>query len=101
MKLHPPVPGADLEAAARVGEQLEQMVEDPKFQMLLDEVLDPLQKEAFEAFTKLDPSDQSAVTQTQKVNWVVDEIKRRIERKIDQGRQARAQLLQRNEEESQ
>lgn len=93
-------PGADLELSARMGEQFEALVEDPKFQILLDEILGPLQKEAFEAFTKLDPSDLSGIAQTQKVNWVVEQIKTRIERKIDQGRHARAQILQKKNEEA-
>lgn len=93
-------PGADLELAARIGEQFEALVEDPKFQVLLDEILEPMRKEAFQAFTKLEPTDASGIAQTQKVEWVIEQIKHRVERKIDQGRHARTQLLQKQNEEA-
>lgn len=90
-----------LEAGARLGEALENLSADPKFHIYVDEVLNPFYEEAFAAFKKLDPSDFTAVTQAQKVGWVIDEIKRRMDAKVAFGRVARAQLLQQNEEETQ
>lgn len=90
---------ADIEAGACLGETLENLSVDPKFRVFVDEVLAPFYDEAFNAFKKIDPSDFTAVMQAQKVGWVVDEIKRRMEAKIAFGRMARAQLLQHQNEE--
>jgi hypothetical protein len=83
---------ADLQEAIRAGERIETVVTGGAFQVLLDEILEPLREESYAAFKKVDPSDLCSVIQTQKIGWVVDEIKRRVERKIEFAREARQRI---------
>jgi hypothetical protein len=90
--------GPEADQAARLklakdGERLESFVETGAFDVLIELVLDPMEKEAFEAFKKIDPSETLEVLQTQKLAQVVAEIKRRVESKIQAGLFARQQLL--------
>lgn len=78
---------------AQDGERLERLVESGAFDVLLELILDPMERESFEAFKKIDPSQMVEILQTQKMAQVVTEIKRRVESKIQSGLHARQQLL--------
>jgi hypothetical protein len=89
-------PGFDKTERVRIsqeGEQLEALVESGHFETLITLVLDPMDRESFEAFKKLEPGDSMGVIQTQKMSQIVDEIKRRVARKIEAGIAARQQIL--------
>ena len=87
----------DVEETRRVAmesEKLESFVASGSFDVLIDLVLDPMEKDAFAAFTKIEPTDTVAIMQTQKIAQVVNEIKRKVEIKIQAGLLARQQLIE-------
>lgn len=83
---------------ARVADRLEGMVSTGSLDVLWDEILAPMDQEAYEAFQKMDPSDFNAVAQAQKVSQVVADIRKRVERKIELGRFARQKIQEFTEE---
>jgi hypothetical protein len=90
------LPNYDIRARMRLaesGEKLQSFLETGAFDVLISEVLDPMEKEAFEAFKKLPPNDAISIIQTQKMAQIVDEIKRRVERKISAGLSAKQQIV--------
>lgn len=92
----------DLEETKRIamdGDKLTDIVSNGSFDVLVDLILDPMEKEAFLAFTKIDPSNMIEIMQTQKIAQVVNEIKKKIEIKIQAGVLARQQLLNSTPEE--
>lgn len=96
------LPGFDLreqERVARSGEKLEAFVETGAFDVLISEVLDPMEREAFEVFKKLSPNDPIEIIQAQKMAQIVSEIKRRVEKKIQQGLEARKQIIENSTQE--
>lgn len=84
----------ELKSQAFSGEKLEELVLSGHLDLLQKEILDPMEWEAYEAFKKVDPADFNAVCQTQKMGQVVDMIKKRLERKIELGRQARVRIVE-------
>jgi hypothetical protein len=83
---------------SKAGERLEGLVSSGALEVLWDEVLAPMDQEAYEAFLKQDPSDFNAVAQTQKMSQVIADIRKRVERKIELGRFARQKLKEFTEE---
>lgn len=75
-------------------ERLETLVSNGSFDVFIELILDPMEKEAFKAFTKIDPSDTLAIMQTQKIAQIVNEIKKNVEIKIQAGLSARQQLVE-------
>lgn len=55
-------------------------------------VLTPMEKGAFEAFKKVDPSDTVQVMETQKMSQIIDQIRAAIEQKIQEGNLAKEYL---------
>lgn len=92
-KFNPPPEHVVLLDLARQGESLEALVTGQHFQVLLDEILDPMYQEAFKTWTKINPENFSEVCQAQKMGQLIEEIKMRVERKITAGRVARQQLI--------
>lgn len=82
-----------------IAERLETMVLSGSFTVMVEEILDPMQEEAYKMFLKMDPKDFNSVCQAQKLGQLVDEIKKRVERKIEQGRYARERLAELTSEE--
>lgn len=78
-----------LQEISRVGEELDNFRNSGGFQSLKIHILDPMYQGAFEAFTRVDPSDSLQVVQTQQMGKVIKEIERLIESKIQEGRLAR------------
>lgn len=89
----------ELVAQSLTAERLEDIVMNGSFQVLIDEILDPMQKESYELFLKMSPKDSDSVYQAQKLGQVVDQIKKRVERKIELGRFARVRLAELSTEE--
>lgn len=90
-------PEYDQEETKRVafeGEKLELFVSSGNFDILIEHILDPMEKEAFAAFTKIDPSSTLEIMQTQKIAQVVSVIKQKVESKIQAGLLARQQLIE-------
>lgn len=95
-------PGFDQQERVRIahsGEKLEAFVASGSFDVLIDEVLDPMERESFEAFKKIDPTNSIEVLQTQKMAQIVGEIKRRVEKKIEAGLMARKLILENSTQE--
>lgn len=89
------LPGYDLKERIRVsedGERLERIVGDGSFDVLRELIFDPMVKESFEAFKRLDPANVTEIMQAQKMAQVIAEIERRVERKIKAGISAREQI---------
>jgi hypothetical protein len=97
----PETPADELQRQANVGESMENLVKGGWMNLLAEHVLDPMQQEAFESFKKLVPSDFDSICQAQKLGQVVDEIKKRVDRKIELGRQARKRIIELATEENQ
>ncbi len=93
-KLNPPPDHAVLLDLAKRGEILEALVVGQHFQILIDEILDPMYQESFKTWTKISPDNFSEICQAQKVGQVIEEIKTRVERKITAGQMARQQLAE-------
>lgn len=83
-----------LRQQALQGERLEGVVISGAFDILVDDIFSPLEQEAFKAFKTVDPSNFYQVCQAQQYGKVVDEVKRRVERKIELGRSARQRLIE-------
>lgn len=83
---------------SKAGGRLEGLVSSGGLELLWDEILGPMDQEAYEAFLKQDPADFNAVAQTQKMSQVIADIRKRVERKIELGRFARQKLQEFTEE---
>ena len=83
---------------SKSGERLESLVASGAMEALWEEILAPMDQEAYETFMKMDPSDFNAVAQTQKLSQVIADIRKRVERKIELGRFARQKLKEFTEE---
>ena len=83
---------------SKAGERLEGLVSSGGMETLWEEILSPMDQEAYEAFLKQDPADFNAVAQTQKMSQVIADIRKRVERKIELGRFARQKLKEFTEE---
>lgn len=89
-------PGFDARERLRVaqlGEKLEAFVESGAFDVFDEAILQPMEKESFEAFKTLAPGSKDEIIQTQKMAQIVAEIRRRLEKKIRNGLDARQQIL--------
>lgn len=93
-RLSPPPDHAVLLDLVKHGETLEALVVGHHFQVLLDEILEPMYQESFKTWTKISPDNFSEICQAQKVGQVIEEIKLRVERKIVAGQMARQQLAE-------
>ena len=94
----PKNPVQDWARESKVGEKLEALVASGALEVLWEEILGPMDQEAYEAFLKQDPADFNAVAQTQKMSQVIADIRKRVERKIELGRFARQKLKELTEE---
>ena len=97
-KFNPPPDHEVLLDLAKRGETLESLVTSQHFQVLLDEILEPMYQEAFKTWTKINPENFSEICQAQKMGQLIEEIKIRVERKITAGRAARQQLIDLSQE---
>lgn len=89
--------GADLPedkylADIKTGKRLETLVQNGSLDVLWEEILEPMDREAFELFKTIDPSDFNAVNQAQKISAVVHDIRKRVHRKIEDGLRAQQTL---------
>lgn len=86
-------PLQQLEEQARLGDKMKSFLKDGAYQILNDEILEPLDRAAFEAFKKVNARDELAVVETQMMSKIIDRIKKTIEEKIALGDYARQELL--------
>lgn len=79
---------------AKEAERLESVVHNGSFDILIELIFDPMEKEAFEVFKKIDPNATMEIVQAQKMAQIIAEIKRRVESKILEGNLVRQQLIE-------
>lgn len=89
----------ELKRTAMEGDKLTDFVSTGAFDILISLVLDPMEQAAFVEFTKVDPANTFEVIQIQKIYQVINEIKKRVDTKIQAGIMARQQLLDSTPEE--
>ena len=88
-----------LEHKSLMGDRLFNMLKTGAWETIENQILKPIEKEAFEAYKKVDPSDLAAVTQAQMMSKIVDIIRARMQGTIDEGKLAKQQIKQIGEEE--
>ena len=66
----------------QVGDWLEELISHKYWHVFEEHILNEIWNDSFKAFQRIDPSEINAIIQTQKMGQVVDEIKRRLENKI-------------------
>lgn len=76
----------------QIGDALEELLIHRTWHIFEKHILDEMYQDAFRVFQKVDPSDTNAVMQAQKMGQIVNEIKKRIENKIQIARGIREQL---------
>lgn len=81
-----------------IGDNLRDFRDKGPLELLEKYVLIPMEKGAFEAFKKVDPSDTVQVMETQKLSQIIDQIRATIEQKIQEGNLAKEYLRNQAEE---
>ncbi len=85
-----------LEEISRIGDSFENFVNGEFYQVLDKYIFQTLDKGAFEAFKKVDPKDEIAIIETQKMSQIIGKIKSEINKKIQEGKLAKHQILMSN-----
>lgn len=78
---------------AQAGERMEAFVESGAYDAFNDEILAPMESEAFEVLKRVSPTEIADIIQAQKMAQIVSEIRRRLEKKILVGIETRRQIL--------
>ena len=81
-----------------IGDNLRDFRDKGALELLEKHILIPMEKGAFEAFKKIDPSDTVQVMETQKLSQIIDQIRATIEQKIQEGNLAKEYLRNQAEE---
>jgi len=85
-----------LEKIARIGDSFENFKASEVYQLIDQYIFQVLDRGAFEAFKKIDPKDEIAIIETQKMSQIIDKIKNEINKKIEEGRLAKHQIMMSN-----
>ena len=83
-----------------MGDRFFNMLKTGTWETIENQILKPIEKEAFEVYKKVDPSDLAAVTQAQMMSKIVDTIRAKMQSTIDEGKLAKQQIKQIGEEEN-
>lgn len=84
---------------AQLGQQFEDLVLSKEYGLIKNHILDLFDRQAFEAFKKVDASDEVAIVETQMMGKIVDKVFEQITRIIQEGQYAREVLNQEEKEE--
>lgn len=59
---------------------------------VIDEILEDINKQAYEAFKNVDPNDSKLLIETQQMGQIVDTLRKHIRSKLEEGRLAQEQI---------
>jgi hypothetical protein len=82
---------------SKIGDDLKNFKEEGGYAILQKYILDPFEKEAFEAFQDVIATDVDSVIETQMMGKIVRRIRQAIEIKINEGMLAKSQLKNNSE----
>lgn len=79
---------------AMAGDALQRVISSGAMETLEREIFEPMERDAFEVFKKIAPDNTLEILQAQKISQVIQEIRRRINKKIDMANEARQSILE-------
>ncbi len=77
---------------AQKGEFFERFLKSKEWAVFDEEILERLDRKAFETFKRVDPNNKIEIIQTQMMSKIINQIRREIDNIVEEGRLARLNL---------